>query len=360
VVENRSPPLTATLEVPLPSSEAFTEVLENLQGELSRHGTTLELSPQGRVLHHRETVGKVTSWEPGNRVTIEWIPASWMQGNGARIDLRFEKVPDGTRITVELLDLGAPMAAGGEELAGWFGSAMLASLFRASSPEGLGDWLTDRRVRRPAGSLARKTYADPVYHWPNFLLILDRIRLTPEDNLLEVGCGGGAFLHRALESGCRATAVDHSSDMVRLASEKNRKAVTSGVLTILEGDAEALPVPDELFTCAVMTGVIGFLPNPVAALEEIRRALRKGGRLAVFGATSALRGTPAAPEPYASRIHFFDKEEFEQLGRRAGFGEVAVEVPDMEPYAQAANVPPEGLDLFRGNGAALLMTGRKV
>jgi len=74
----------------------------------------------------------------------------------------------------------------------------------------LGDWITDRRARRPSGPKARVVYRDPLYHRPNLKAILNVLRLTPDDYLLEVGCGGGAFLADALKSGCKAAAVDHS------------------------------------------------------------------------------------------------------------------------------------------------------
>ncbi|MCI4353521.1 MAG: methyltransferase domain-containing protein [Thermoplasmata archaeon] len=305
-------------------------------------------------------MAKVTAWEPGRRLILEWRPATWKADEQVNVELRFDAISDGTRITFEVRGWGGVFSEDVEDLAGWFGSGLLAPLFYAISPDGLGNWLTDRRVRRPTGPRARAIYADPIFHWPNFLLILDRISLKADDNLLEVGCGGGAFMRKALESGGRATAVDHSPEMVRLTIEQNRMAVAHGVLTVLEAEADRLPVADETFTCAVMTGVIGFLPDPVGALKEIRRALQPGGRIAVFGGTAALKGTPAAPEPFASRIRFFEKAEFEQIGHQAGFVDVQVDEPDLEGYARTAKVPEEAIELFQGGGGALLLTGRKA
>jgi hypothetical protein len=96
---------------------------------------------------------------------------------------------------------------------------------------------------------------EPVYHRPNFRAILETLGLTADDYLLEVGCGGGAFLQEALRSGCRAAAVDHSADMVRLAREVNHDAIAEHRLEILEASADRLPFPDATFSCAVMTGV---------------------------------------------------------------------------------------------------------
>ncbi|HEX5758187.1 MAG TPA: class I SAM-dependent methyltransferase [Thermoanaerobaculia bacterium] len=231
----------------------------------------------------------------------------------------------------------------------------MAPLLRATAPAALGDWLTDRLARRPSGEQASAVYRDPLYHYPNFRVILAELALGAEDHLLEVGCGGGALLREALRGGCRAAAVDHSPAMVRLARETNRDAVAEGRLEVFEASAERLPFADGTFTCAAMTGVLGFLPAPVAALAEIRRVLRPGGRLVVLGSDPELRGTPGAPEPMASRLRFYDDRELEGLGRDAGFATVRVLRRDLEPFAREAGVPEEHLSLFAGPGARFLL-----
>ena len=63
---------------------------------------------------------------------------------------------------------------------------------------------------------------------------------------------------------------------------------------------------------------------PIRALQESRRVVAPGGRLAIYTIAPELRGTPAAPEPIASRGHFYTDGELRDLARRAGFGEVIV------------------------------------
>jgi SAM-dependent methyltransferase len=232
---------------------------------------------------------------------------------------------------------------------------VLAPLLRVTAPVAFGDWLTDRAARRPSGAQAREVYRRPLYHLPNFRVLLDELALGPDDLLLEVGCGGGAFLHQALESGCRAAAVDHSPEMVRLASEVNEKAIAAGRLELHQASADDLPFDDDRFTAAAMTGVLGFLADPVAALREIRRTLGPGGRLAILGSDPELRGTPAAPEPMASRLRFYDSEQLEQMARAAGFADVRVERRRLGRYAAEAGIPEEHLELFSsGPGARFL------
>ena len=83
-------------------------------------------------------------------------------------------------------------------------------------------------------------------HRPGFALVLDALALGPGDHLLELGCGGGAFLQQALQSGCRAKAVDPSAEMVRVARELNAEAIDEGRLEIVQGVAENLPFADDV------------------------------------------------------------------------------------------------------------------
>lgn len=199
---------------------------------------------------------------------------------------------------------------GEEDLAAW----------RASGIGGAGfdDWLTDRVARRPEGARARAVYgADDVHDFAR-VAILEALRLGPGERLLDVGCGGGLLLRDALATGAVATGLDHSEEMVRLARERAPGA------EIVRGDALALPFPDAAFTAVAMAVVFFFLAEPVDALRECRRVLGPGGRLAVYTTGPELKGTPAAPEPLASRGHFHDDAALVELAGAAGFDAVAV------------------------------------
>jgi SAM-dependent methyltransferase len=333
---------------------AFETIIDELALHLARLGVRFDTGPQGRVVEGDVVVGRVVAWNPGAALRLEWHPASWESGKPTEMELRFEAAGPGTQVTLEHRGLG-PLLGDAAESAGWFAGQVAAPLMRAVAPRGLGDWLTDRRARRPSGAQARAVYRDPLYHRPNFRAILGTLALRPDDYLVEVGCGGGAFLADVLRSGCRAAAVDHSGDMVRLAREVNREAVAAGLLTIEQGTAERLPFPDGTFTCGVMTGVFGFLSDPLAALAELHRVLADGGRLVVMGSDPAWRGTPAAPEPMASLLHFYDDGEFQELGRRAGFVDARVVRIPLDAFAREAGVPQEHLALFSGPGAPFLI-----
>lgn len=346
------------IEVLLDCQAAFEAAIADLSDGLIRRGLRLEPGPNGRVLEGEIEVGRVTAWEPASRVEIDWRPATWQPELAAQIELRFEPIGGGARITVRVSGWDGALQGPGSDLVGWFMGEAVAPVMEAMAPALYGDWLTDRRARRPFGAQARDVYRDPLYHRPNFLALLDVLRLTPEDTLLEVGCGGGALLRDAIRTGCRALAVDHSPDMVSTAREANHNSIEEGRLRVEQADASNLPFADASCSCAVITGVFQFLPEPERALAEIRRVLKPGGRLAMFTSSAALRGTPAAPEPMSSRLRFYEPEELETVARAAGFKQVRVDLPNLYQYARDSGIPEEALPLFANAGAGQLLTAR--
>lgn len=347
--------LRVSIDVPLGPEQAFDVLVEELVTALAGKGMRFRPGPSGSIFEGEFKVGTVVSWSPGEKIVMEWRQADWEPGETTRLELRFSATSNGTAVSINPDGWDRLVGEEPAELLGWFASEVAGQLFKALAPERFGDWLIDRKARRPSGAISRDIYRDPLYHRPNFKAIFAALPLSSQDYLLEVGCGGGAFLKDALKSGCRAAAIDHSPDMVKVAIESNKEAVDQGRLSILEGDAGSLPYPDETFTRAVMTGVFGFLEDPVQVLAEVRRVMAKGGMMAMFTGSAELKGTPAAPEPAASRLHFYEDPELEEIARKAGFTDVRVERPGFRQYAIEAGVPEEALPLFSGRAGQLML-----
>jgi SAM-dependent methyltransferase len=219
------------------------------------------------------------------------------------------------RILIEAMDessdaLFAQFGLGDDDRDAWRSAGL--------GEERLLDWLVDRVARRPSGARARAVYgADDVHDFAR-RAILEALDVTAGDRLLDIGCGGGLLLRDAARSEARVTGLDHSLEMVALARERAPGA------EVLGGDAERLPFADASFTAVSMSVVFQFLEDPRAVLRECRRVLAGGGRLAVYATGPELRGTPAAPEPLAGRVHFHPDAELAQLAADAGLREPAV------------------------------------
>ncbi|TAJ99363.1 methyltransferase domain-containing protein [bacterium] len=90
--------------------------------------------------------------------------------------------------------------------------------------------------------------------------------------LLDVASGPGYVAATAAERGAKAVGVDFSTAMVAQARQRYPN------IEFREGDAEALPFPDESFDAVVMNFGLLHLGRPEKALAEMHRVLRSGGR----------------------------------------------------------------------------------
>ena len=110
-------------------------------------------------------------------------------------------------------------------------------------------------------------------------LFVERVRVSAGQVLLDVGCGTGAPALRAARAvGCRAVGVTVSRAQTVRARSLAR-AARPARLDFLMADARALPFGDAVFDGAWALESIFHVADRAAALTEVRRVLRPGGRL---------------------------------------------------------------------------------
>jgi len=94
---------------------------------------------------------------------------------------------------------------------------------------------------------------------------------------LEIGVGSGLNLPLYGPAVTRVVGLDPSTVLLRLASRRAADVVIP--VSLLRASAEHLPLADAVFDTIVMTWTLCSIPNPMAALTEMRRVLKSGGRL---------------------------------------------------------------------------------
>jgi ubiquinone/menaquinone biosynthesis C-methylase UbiE len=152
--------------------------------------------------------------------------------------------------------------------------------------------------------------------------------------VLEVGVGSGVNLPLYGPAVTRVVGLDPSPELLRLASR--RAADLAIPVSLPRASAEHLPLADAVFDTIVMTWTLCSIPNPIAALTEMRRVLKPGGQLLFVehGLSPEIRTArwQRRLTPYWKRIsggcHLDRKTD--DLIRAAGFQIDAIEMAYMQ------------------------------
>ena len=113
--------------------------------------------------------------------------------------------------------------------------------------------------------------------------VLAETQLQPGETVLDVGCGSGVldrWLARHTGGANRIVAVDIHRTLLREATALARQEGLGDVIEFREGNAEALPFPDNHFD-VVMSATVMELLDADRMLHELVRVAKPGGRVAV-------------------------------------------------------------------------------
>jgi ubiquinone/menaquinone biosynthesis C-methylase UbiE len=180
-----------------------------------------------------------------------------------------------------------------------------------------------------------------------------RLHLAPGAKVLDVGCGiGGATfaLHSLTGAAGLAVGIDISTALIGVAAER---ALGKTGIEFRTADACDIPYPDRFFDAARSERVFLYLPDRLAAIREMMRATRPGGRVVLLDTdidctaihsskprlarkmTSLVAET--IPNPYSAR-------ELPSLARQAGLTNVTTETLSLAtPYEFFARIMPGSL-----------------
>ena len=125
--------------------------------------------------------------------------------------------------------------------------------------------------------------------------VIEELASEPIGALLDVGTGSGHMLKLLGAKATRAVGVDISSEALRLARTKVHSAGLSHC-ELQRGDMYDLPFAAPLFDTVVADRVLADAERPLAALSEISRTLKHGGRAVLIEDFDSLSAaSPANP-----------------------------------------------------------------
>jgi len=161
--------------------------------------------------------------------------------------------------------------------------------------------------------------------------------LGPGDGVLDVACGPGNFTRdfaRAVGEAGLAVGADGSRPMLERAV---REAGDEGLrnLAFVHCDATVLPFRDASFDAVCCFAALNLFAEPFAALDEMRRVLSRGGRIALFtsarGTVGPVRLVEAALAAPAG-IRMFDRDEIVDALRERGFGDIRQRISGLTQF----------------------------
>jgi ubiquinone/menaquinone biosynthesis C-methylase UbiE len=145
---------------------------------------------------------------------------------------------------------------------------------------------------------------------PHPFITRSRLRATlepqPGERVLEIGPGTGYYTLDLADWAGGSGTVEIFDIQREFLDHTLRRATERGLSNVkaTQGDAQELPFDADSFDAAVLVAVLGEIPDPDAALREIKRVLRPGGRLVV----GELAGDP----------HFTSARSLERRANAAG------------------------------------------
>jgi arsenite methyltransferase len=159
-------------------------------------------------------------------------------------------------------------------------------------------------------------------HLPITLPVLQRMRLAPGDNVLDLGCGAGWLSRRLgkLVPEGRVVGMDISDEMIRHA---RRASVDFENLMFVTGEVEGIPWEANFFSHAISVESSYYWPDPAAGIREIFRVLKPGGSAWIL--INYYRDNPHCHQwgdLLKVKTHLLSAVEWSELFGRAGFSKI--------------------------------------
>ena len=182
---------------------------------------------------------------------------------------------------------------------------------------------------------------------------IERMRLTPGDRVLDLGCGEGlaSRLISGQLSGCphRVLGIDISDEMLRRARTKSNHLPQ---VDFLSGSAEHIPCEQGAFTKVLSVEAFYYFGNQERVLDELLRVLAPSGWLflvichyADYPQSTHIKNKVQVP------VHIRSAVEYKTMMRRGGWEQIEAEELILDSEAGSRN---------RGHDRALLLIAQRT
>ena len=155
------------------------------------------------------------------------------------------------------------------------------------------------------------------------------VNIGPDDNILDIGCGGGVNIEKFLKlTSGNVDGLDYSEVSVKASLNQNRDAVDNGRCRVIQADVSDMPIGDEEYDLASAFETIYFWPDIGETFKEVSRIIKPNGQFMIAQGTN---GNHPDDEKWLETVEgmsVYTAEELEGHLLRAGFSSVESHVKE--------------------------------
>ncbi|KTD57707.1 class I SAM-dependent methyltransferase [Legionella shakespearei] len=153
--------------------------------------------------------------------------------------------------------------------------------------------------------------------------LLSGFKISPDELILDIGCGGGHFSSFCAKHGAQIILADIDPDTISKAEERVRAAGPKSLRCLIT-NADPIPLENESVDKIIAMEVLEHVPKPGNFVAELFRVARPGAKIliSVPGTQSENLQKKLAPESYfmpPNHIRIFQSNEIEFLLSSHGF-----------------------------------------
>lgn len=151
--------------------------------------------------------------------------------------------------------------------------------------------------------------------------IENHIKLSGNEDVLDIGCGGGQNIANFLKrTNGKVHGIDYSPASVAKSLKKNKKAVTEKRSEIVQANVSAIPFENKTFDLVTAFETIYFWENIINDFKEVKRVLKPNGKFVVSNESSKMEGNERWTNILDMNI--YTAEEIVDTMQQAGFADV--------------------------------------
>ena len=155
---------------------------------------------------------------------------------------------------------------------------------------------------------------------------LESVEIAADEQILDIGCGGGANIARLLQRAPQGmvTGIDFSRVSVQKSTKVNTKAIQEGRCKVLEGNVANLPFEEDAFDLVTAFETIYFWPDIEHCFNEVKKVLKTGGHFVIINESDGNGTMDAKWESMIEGMHNYKPEEISLHLTNTGFCDINI------------------------------------